>query len=239
MASTKQKSVPIFNDSVQIEVRNRVLSNQGEEISKNERLIENADADLATVRRQVEIIEDSSLRKANHLFLLKTVLTMIGILFILVLLLREKVISEVYGTYGLYAIGLIFLYIIYKNLSSAYSRNNNRFSLRNFLTKAEQIDGKPMLPKRTCLAKPKVKKTPEELELERKLNILRSLENKFDRVRPNIDMINSRADNVNKKIDEIKAEYRDVFGDTSDKAIEIAIQNHLDNKGKTLLSLGI
>ena len=32
------KSVPIFNDAVQIQVRNRVLNNQAEEISKNERL---------------------------------------------------------------------------------------------------------------------------------------------------------------------------------------------------------
>ena len=72
MAQKNEKLVPIFNDAVQIQVRNRVLNNQVEEITKNERLLENADADLTTIRRQVEIIEDSSLRKANHLFLLKT-----------------------------------------------------------------------------------------------------------------------------------------------------------------------
>jgi hypothetical protein len=238
MAPKDQKSVPIFNDAVQIQVRNRVLNNQSEEISKNERLIENADADLTTLRRQVEIIEDSSLRKANHLFLLKTVLTMVGLSFILVLLTKQNLLPEPYGTYSLYAIIVIFLYVIYANLSSARARNKNRFSLRDFFTKGDRLQGR-VLPKRTCLAKTKSTKTPEEIELENKLARLHALELKFNRVKPTIDIIDSRAKTATNKIDEIKSEYRDVFGESSDRAIEIALRNHMDKKGVPSVRFGI
>ena len=133
MAQKNEKLVPIFNDAVQIQVRNRVLNNQVEEITKNERLLENADADLTTIRRQVEIIEDSSLRKANHLFLLKTLLTFSGLLFIPLVLKSQGVIPEPYGTYSIYAIIAIFVIIIFYNISFRFSitiiRSKSRYGL--------------------------------------------------------------------------------------------------------------
>jgi hypothetical protein len=239
MAQKNEKSVPIFNDAVQIQVRNRVLNNQAEEISKNERLLENADADLTTIRRQVEIIEDSSLRKANHLFLLKTLLTFSGLLFIPLVLKSQGVIPEPYGTYSVYAIIAVFLIIVLYNMKSVWSRNNNRFTLRNFLTKVRKDEGLA-IPKRTCLAKTRSVKTAEELELERKLKTLQSLELKFKRIKPGIEVVDSRTRSVEDRINQIKAEYRDVFGaSTSDRAIEIALRNRMDQKGKQLISFGI
>lgn len=239
MAQKNEKSVPIFNDAVQIQVRNRVLNNQAEEITKNERLLENADADLTTIRRQVEIIEDSSLRKANHLFLLKTLLTFSGLLFIPLVLKSQGVIPEPYGTYSVYAIIAVFLIIVLYNMKSVWSRNNNRFTLRNFLTKVRKDEGL-VIPKRTCLAKTRSVKTAEELELERKLKTLQSLELKFKRIKPGIEVVDSRTRSVEDRINQIKAEYRDVFGaSTSDRAIEIALRNRMDQKGKQLISFGI
>ena len=239
MAQKNEKSVPIFNDAVQIQVRNRVLNNQAEEITKNERLLENADADLTTIRRQVEIIEDSSLRKANHLFLLKTLLTFSGLLFIPLVLKSQGVIPEPYGTYSVYAIIAVFLIIVLYNMKSVWSRNNNRFTLRNFLTKVRKDEGLA-IPKRTCLAKTRSVKTAEELELERKLKTLQSLELKFKRIKPGFEVVVSRTRSVEDRINQIKAEYRDVFGaSTSDRAIEIALRNRMDQKGKQLISFGI
>ena len=231
MAQKNEKSVPIFNDAVQIQVRNRVLNNQAEEITKNERLLENADADLTTIRRQVEIIEDSSLRKANHLFLLKTVLTFSGLLFIPLVLKSQGVIPEPYGTYSIYALLAMFFIVVFYNMSSVSTRNNNRFSLRNFLTKVKKDDAL-IIPKRTCLAKARSTKTAEELELERKLKSLEALELKFKRIKPGLETIDNRSKTVEDRITQIKSEYRDVFGaSTSDRAIEIAIRNRMDQKG--------
>jgi len=231
MDQLKEKSVPIFNDAVQIQVRNRVLNNQAEEITKNERLLENVDVDLNTLRRQVEIIEDSSLRKANHLFLLKTLMTFAGLLFIPLLLRSQNIIQEPYSTNSIYVIITIFVVIIIYNLTSVMTRNKNRFTLRNFLTKSRQSEGL-ILPKRTCLAKARTVKTPEELELEKKLSTLKALELKFKRIKPGLDTVESRSRTVEDRIAEIKSEYRDVFGkETSDKAIEIAVRNRIDQKG--------
>ena len=66
---------------------------------------------------------------------MKTVLTLVGLLFILVLLTKQNIIPEPYGTYSLYTVIVIFLYIIYANLSSASARNKNRFILRQFSRK--------------------------------------------------------------------------------------------------------
>lgn len=239
MAPKNENSVPIFNDSVQIQVRNRVLDNQSEEISKNERLIENVDSDLITMRRQVEIIEDSSLRKANHLFLLKTIMTFSALLFIPILLSRQNVISESKGYYSVIAIIAIFFIIIIYNMRSVWVRNNNRFSLRNFLATAKKGEKGITLPKRTCIAKSVTRKTPEELELENKLKILKSLEMKFNRVKPNINLIDMRAKTVQDRILDIKNEYRDVFGDAPDTAIEAAVTQRMMTKGKRPINFTI
>lgn len=124
-------------------------------------------------------------------------------------------------------------------MKSVWSRNNNRFTLRNFLTKVRKEEGLT-IPKRTCLAKTRSVKTAEELELERKLKTLQSLELKFKRIKPGIEVVDSRTRSVEDRINQIKAEYRDVFGaSTSDRAIEIALRNRMDQKGKQLISFGI
>jgi hypothetical protein len=238
MPPQNEKTVPIFNDAVQIQVRNRVLDNQSEELSKNERLIENADADLTTLRRQVEIIEDSSLRKANHLFLLKTIMTFAGLLFIPILLTRQNVISETKGYYSIIAIIAIFFIIVFYNMISVWKRNNNRFSLRNFLTTVKKGD-KTTLPKRTCIAKTTIKKSAEEIELENKLKKLKALEMKFSRIKPNIDVIDNRTKTVQDRVEAIKAEYRDVFGDSPDSAIEAAVRQRMNTRGRTPLNFTI
>ena len=69
-------------------------------------------------------------------------------------------------------------------------------------------------------------------ELERKLKSLEALELKFKRIKPGLETIDNRSKTVEDRITQIKSEYRDVFGaSTSDRAIEIAIRNRMDQKG--------
>jgi hypothetical protein len=53
------EKVPIFNDPVQLEVRNHVIKLESDEIIKSRRDIANLDKDINTTRRQVEIIQDN------------------------------------------------------------------------------------------------------------------------------------------------------------------------------------
>jgi hypothetical protein len=48
------------------------------------------DNDINTTRRQVEIIQDNSLRQSNNIFLLKTILTYLALILIPLLIFREQ-----------------------------------------------------------------------------------------------------------------------------------------------------
>ena len=76
------EKIPIFNDPVQLEVRNHVIKLESDEIIKSRRDIANLDKDINTTRRQVEIIQDNSLRKSNTIFLLKTSITYLCLILI-------------------------------------------------------------------------------------------------------------------------------------------------------------
>jgi hypothetical protein len=239
MSQKQNKNIPMFNEAVQLQVRNKVLNNQVEEIAKNERILEVVDSDLNTLRRQVEIIEDSSLRKANHVFILKTVLTFAGLAFIPFVLKSAELVSDRIALWSVVALIVVFFLIIFMNLLSIYKRNANRFTLRDFKQAAGQSD-KPVLPKRTCLAKLKIKKTPEELELERKLAVLQGLELKFNRIQPRVNILQSRSKDTEREIDKLKAEFREIFGaDTTDRAIEVAMRNRIDQRSGQIVNVSM
>ena len=55
---------------------------------------------------------------------------------------------------------------------------------------------------------------------------------KFKRIKPGLEVLDSRKRTVDEKITQIKSDYRDVFGkSTSDDAIEIAVRKRMDQKG--------
>jgi hypothetical protein len=165
------QKVPIFNDPVQLEVRNHVIKLESDEIVKSRRDLEILDSDINTTRRQVEIIQDNSLRQSNNIFLLKTILTYFGLILIPLLLSVKGYVSKGIITYIIIGLTVVFGIIILYNLRSVMSRDPNRFTLRDF--------GKTMKPSTTstkCVNNPKSKITPEEREIQNKVDQLKSLD---------------------------------------------------------------
>ena len=68
----EDRIAPIFTLPVQLKVQNEVLKIQTDEYSKANIINDVLNKDINTMRRQVEIIEDSSLRTNNTIFILKT-----------------------------------------------------------------------------------------------------------------------------------------------------------------------
>ena len=125
-------NIPYYNDNVQLLVRRKFTELQKEEYDQNADILGNVNKNLNTVRRQVQIIEDSSQRKGNTLFILNAVLTALLLSFIPVILFVKGIIG--YGVFSIIiiTITLLFLVIVFFNLKSVRSRTANRFSSRNF-----------------------------------------------------------------------------------------------------------
>ena len=117
MASNNKLNVPIFTEPVQSQVRSEVLKIQSKEIMNGRHDLEALDKDINTLRRQVEIIQDSSLRKENSIFLLKTSLTYLCLIFIPLILAYKQMFSWMTLTYIVVAITILFAIIIYYNLT--------------------------------------------------------------------------------------------------------------------------
>jgi len=126
------EKIPIFNDPVQLQVREHVLKLEKNEINQSKKHIQHLNSDINTIRRQIEIIEDQSLRQNNGLFLLKLSITYLSLILIPILLAMKNIIAWTF--LKIYWIGLSVLVgiIVYFNLRSVWKRNYNRFSLRNF-----------------------------------------------------------------------------------------------------------
>lgn len=126
------EKIPIFNDPVQLQVREHVLKLEKKEINQSKKQIQHLNSDINTIRRQIEIIEDHSLRQNNGLFLLKLSITYLSLILLPILLAMKNIIAWTF--FKIYVVGLTVLVgiIAFFNLRSIWKRNYNRFSLRNF-----------------------------------------------------------------------------------------------------------
>jgi hypothetical protein len=215
------EKIPIFNDPVQLEVRNHVIKLESDEIIKSRRDIENLDKDINTTRRQVEIIQDNSLRKSNTIFLLKTSLTYLCLILIPLLLAIKQYISWKALLY--FAIGLTILFgiVVYFNIRSVLSRDANRYSSREF-TSSSQPKEKPM----KCVKK----LTPQQKELEQQTKKLNSLDAKLKLVEQQQSNIVSKRTKLGFDSKQLETQYKSQFpNDGLDKEIEkkLSMRNRL------------
>jgi hypothetical protein len=215
------QTVPIFNDPVQLEVRNHVIKLESDEIIKSRRDIENLDKDINTMRRQVEIIQDNSLRKSNSIFLLKTSLTYLCLILIPLLLAVKQYIS--WKGFSYFAIGLTILFgiVVYFNIRSVLSRNANRYSSREFTSSSEPI-AQPM----KCVKK----LTPQQKELEQQMKKLNSLDAQLKLVEQQQSNIVSKRDKLGFDSKQLETQYKSQFpNDGLDKEIEkkLSMRNRL------------
>lgn len=160
MASDNKLNPPIFTEPVQSQVRSEVLKLQSREIMDGRQDIEVLDKDINTLRRQVEIIQDSSLRKENTIFLLKTSLTYLSLVFIPLILAYKEYFSWLTLTYIIIGLTVLFGIIVYYNFRSVMSRDPMRFSVRTF--------GDTMAPStrpKKCVSRLAKRLTPQEREI--------------------------------------------------------------------------
>jgi hypothetical protein len=124
--------IPLFNNPVQLEVRNQVLKIQGDELKNTEKNIEIIEKDLNTQRRQVEIIQNSSLIKSNHIFILKTILSALSLSIIPLILLKKSIIDNTQFLVITGIIGFFAFIVLFYNLLSVSKRDPNRFTNKLF-----------------------------------------------------------------------------------------------------------
>jgi hypothetical protein len=123
---------PIFTSPVQLQVRNEVLKIQTDEYSKANIINDVLNKDINTMRRQVEIIEDSSLRKNNSIFILKTLMTYFVLILIPILLAVKGLINTVILYIIVGFLTLLLLIVIIYNTVSIMKRDKNRFMNKRF-----------------------------------------------------------------------------------------------------------
>ena len=207
---------PIFNDPVQSQVRSEVLKLQSKELIRGREDLDVLDKDINTMRRQVEIIQDSSLRKENTIFLLKTALTYLSLAFIPLILAGKKYITWMTFTIIFIVITVLFAIIIYYNLRSVMSRDNMRFSLRDF---GESM--KPSTKPKKCISTLAKRLTPQQREINEKnqeLERIQSKLNELDEKKKELESMKKEYDYQGKLLEE---KYAQKFpDDILDKEIE-------------------
>lgn len=210
------QKIPIFNDPVQLEVRNHVIKLESDEIIKSRRDLEIIDNDLNTTRRQVEIIQDNSERQSNNIFLLKTILTYLALILIPLLLSFKGYISSKVIFYIVIGLTILFGIIIFYNLRSVMSRDPNRFSIRDF--------GKTMRPSSQatkCVSNPKSRLTPEEREIQSKLDQLKGLDAQLNIIEKRRMEIDLRRKDLDTEASNLEAKFNSQFPNKElDKEIE-------------------
>ncbi len=137
--------IPLFNTPVQLEVRNQVLKIQAEEMQNTEENLEILEKDLNTQRRQVEIIQNSSLIKSNHIFILKTILSALALLIIPLILYNKQILDKTPFMIISGIISILLVVVLYYNLVSVYNRDPNRFNNRQFDSKNTMAPSKKPL----------------------------------------------------------------------------------------------
>ena len=168
-----KRLAPIFTSPVQLQVRDEVLKIQTEEYSKANIINDVLNKDINTMRRQVEIIEDSSLRKNNTIFILKTFMTYFVLILIPILLAVKGLINTMILYIIVGFLTLLLLIVIIYNITSIMKRDRNRFMTKRFKldTKSLAKTGKS----HKCILSDEARLLPEEKQIkehERELNAI-------------------------------------------------------------------
>jgi uncharacterized membrane protein len=154
---------PIFTSPVQLQVRNEVLKIQTDEYSKANIINDVLNKDINTMRRQVEIIEDSSLRKNNTIFVLKTFMTYFVLILIPILLAVKGIINKIILYIILGILTLLLLIVIGYNTVSIMKRDKNRFMSKRFKMDPKLLSKTGKSHK--CILSDEARLTPEQKQL--------------------------------------------------------------------------
>lgn len=109
-----------------------ILDKQNKEKKFNGKKIKSNKNDIITLRRQIEISQNQTIRRNNKLFILKTIFVYFLILIIPILLIKNKNISNRNGIISVSLITLIFLGSILLNFYRNRNINNLNYDVRDW-----------------------------------------------------------------------------------------------------------
>lgn len=196
------QELPYYDDHVRRLVRRNFSDIQKDEYERNMNDLGSVDKNLNTVRRQVQIIEDSSQRKGNTLFLLNVVLTALILSFIPVVLYMKGIIG--YGVFSIIiiAITLLFVTVLFFNMLSVRKRTANRFSTRNFNTPEVMEEVSP--PPTECPLTPAAQESKNRMKEQKDIQEINDLENEIKR----LETEKKTSEESKKKLEVMKTELR-------------------------------
>jgi len=206
MTEQQSNNVPIFNDPVQIEVRNEVLKIQSDEIRDGRSKIDVLDKDISTVRRQVEILENTGLKKGNTIFMLKTTLSYLIIMFIPILLVIKGHINWYLFAYIAAAASILYVVVMYYTIVSRMNRDPNRFNLKKF------VDNMPpsARPKK-CVSNLTKRLTPEAKEISEKTKELDNVTKKIAEMNSQDKEIEVKREELQRQLKQLENKYQMKF----------------------------
>ena len=111
-----------------------LVKKQRKEMTHNFNQINDIKNNLNTLRRQVEISMDESMRKNNRLYLLKIVLVYLLLSILPILLVKEKAISQTFSIFIMVLLTILLFILILWNKYQTRNRYPLRYSVRTFNT---------------------------------------------------------------------------------------------------------
>ena len=125
----------IYDDNYKSDI---ILSKQNNEINYNSNKLENAKNDIITLRRQVEISQNETLKRNNRLFLLKSLFVYLLVLFLPILLIKNNNISNLQGMISIAGITVLFVLVVLFNFYRHRNINSIHYDVRDW--KSPTID---------------------------------------------------------------------------------------------------
>ena len=109
-----------------------MLDKQGKEVNYNNIQLLGKKNDIITLKRQIEISQNQTIRRNNKLFILKTMFVYFLILIIPILLIKNNNISNTVGIISISVITLLFLGMILLNFYRNRNINSINYDVRDW-----------------------------------------------------------------------------------------------------------
>ena len=109
---------------------NVILNKQKKEVSFDKKKLSNISNDIDTVKRQVEISENDTLRKNNFIFQLKIIFIFLILSIIPAYLMKNNKLTQYQGIIVLGSMCVILVFILFKNFLNHRFSNPNDFNVQ-------------------------------------------------------------------------------------------------------------
>jgi hypothetical protein len=119
----------IYDDNYKSDL---MIRKQAKEIDYNSNKLNDVKNDIITLRRQVEISQNETLKRNNRLFLLKSLFVYLLILILPILLIKNNNISNSQGLISIGAITGLFILVVLYNFYKHRNINNIHYDVTNW-----------------------------------------------------------------------------------------------------------